>query len=201
MKRTAVVVASAVTSLWLATSAVADPRGVERAPVQAAWPASGTVRVGFTPWDDVEHWVVDELGTAQSQVLVHAYTFTSYAIARALIAAHRRGVDVRVLADRMQAIDAAGRIRDDSRLPELQRAGIEVAYETRYAAAHNKVLVIDVQTAHPRVMTGSYNWTHAAQARNAENLVLVRDDPVLARRYADNWHRQRRDAVLDDPHP
>ena len=36
------------------------------------------------------------------------------------------------------------------------------------------------------VLTGSFNFTKAAEENNAENL-LVLNDPVLAKRYADNW--------------
>ena len=47
----------------------------------------------------------------------------------------------------------------------------------------------------PAVVTGSYNFTFSAQARNAENLVIMRGNAVLARRYLDNWQRHRGEAV------
>jgi phosphatidylserine/phosphatidylglycerophosphate/cardiolipin synthase-like enzyme len=56
-----------------------------------------------------------------------------------------------------------------------------------YAIAHNKVIVIDSET----VLTGSFNFTKAAQEKNAENLLIIRD-PALAAQYTQNWdtHRQ-----------
>jgi phosphatidylserine/phosphatidylglycerophosphate/cardiolipin synthase-like enzyme len=54
------------------------------------------------------------------------------------------------------------------------------------AIAHNKVMVIDGQ----RVITGSFNFTAAAQNHNAENL-LVLDDSVWAAQYRTNWERRR----------
>lgn len=83
----------------------------------------------------------------------------------------------------------------NSRIPELAAAGIEVSVETRYASAHNKILLIDAESTHPVIITGSYNFTFSAQARNAENLLILRDHPELARRYLANWRRHRAEAI------
>jgi phosphatidylserine/phosphatidylglycerophosphate/cardiolipin synthase-like enzyme len=56
-------------------------------------------------------------------------------------------------------------------------------------------MLIDAEGAEPVVITGSYNFTFSAQARNAENLLILRGDAALARIYLDNWRRHRQDAV------
>lgn len=61
-----------------------------------------------------------------------------------------------------------------TRIPELAGAGIPVWLEVRYAAAHSKVMIIDADTRESVVITGSFNWTSAAQRKNAENLLIVR---------------------------
>lgn len=152
--------------------------------------AVGTVEALFSPWDDAEAAIVGVIGSARRSIRVQAYAFTSRPIARALVAARRRGVDVAVLADAQMNRRAEG-----NRIPELLAAGIPVAFETRFNAAHNKVLVVDGDTADGAVVTGSYNFTWSAQARNAENLVILRGNRVLARRFLENWMRHRRDAV------
>lgn len=48
--------------------------------------------------------------------------------------------------------------------------------------AHNKVMVIDSEP----LITGSFNFTRAAEEKNAENLLIIRD-PALAARYVENW--------------
>ena len=68
----------------------------------------------------------------------------------------------------------------------LTNAGIPVWVDTKVAIAHNKVMVIDGAT----VITGSFNFTAAAQKSNAENL-LVLNDPSLAAEYTANWERRR----------
>lgn len=155
--------------------------------------ATGSLQVAFSPWDDVEALVVGAIGAARSEVLVQSYSFTSRPIAQALIAAQRRGVDVRVTVDREQAFSG-----DASRVPELAAAGIPVFVEVRYAAAHNKVMVIDPGLADAAVITGSYNWTWSAQNRNAENVLIVRRNAELTRRYALNWHRHAGEAIPYD---
>jgi len=152
-------------------------------------PATGTVEVLFTPWDDAEGAIVRALGEAKKTIHVQAYLLTSRSIARALQDAQARGVAVEILADREMVNKG-----ESSLIPRLAAEGIPVWLETRYAVAHNKVLLIDAATAHGFVITGSYNFTWSAQARNAENLLILRDNPALVRRYLDNWQRHRDEA-------
>ncbi len=155
--------------------------------------ATGTVQVAFTPWDNAESLIVEAIGAARRQILVQAYSFTSRTIANALIAAKRRGVEVRVSADREQTFGA-----DNSRIPDLANAGVPVLLEVRYQSAHNKTMVIDEGTREPVVISGSYNWTFAAQNRNAENVMVFRRNAEMARAFALNWRRHAAEAL---PYP
>lgn len=152
--------------------------------------AQGTVQVAFTPRDNAEAMIVGCIREAKQQILVQAFSFTSRALANALIAAKRGGVEVRVMADREQTFGG-----EASRIPELVRAGISVALEVRYQSAHNKVMVIDAGSADAAVITGSYNWTYAAQYKNAENVLILRHNPDIANAYAANWRRHFADAL------
>ena len=130
---------------------------------------------------------------ARRDIYVQAYLFTSRTLAQALIEAKRRGVKVEVLADREMLAKAEK--REKSQIPQMADAGIPVWLETRYAVAHNKIILIDPQEDSAAVITGSYNFTYSAQARNAENLLILRGNPALARAYFDNWQRHRSDAL------
>ena len=156
-------------------------------------PARGTVQVAFTPWDDAEAMIVEAIAASRRQILVQAYSFTSRNIAAALIAARQRGVEVHVLADREQTFSS-----ENSRIPDLAAAGIAVDLEVRYQSAHNKVMVLDAGAPEAAVITGSYNWTYAAQNRNAENVIIFRRQPELVRQYAANWQRHAQDALPYD---
>ena len=153
-------------------------------------PAQVSIQVAFAPWDNAEAMIVDGIRRARTQILVQAFSFTSRTLAQALTAAKKRGVQVRVLADREQTFSG-----EASRIPDLVRAGIPVALEVRYQSAHNKVMVIDDVTADAAVITGSYNWTYAAQGKNAENVLILRHSPDIANAYAANWRRHYVDAL------
>lgn len=172
-----------------AGAAQAAPQGAS-APRSPVLQAQGTVQLAFTPWDNAEAMIIEALSRAKQQILVQAFSFTSRALAHALIAAKRRGVDVQVLADREQVFGA-----DASRIPDLAGAGVPVTLEVRYQSAHNKVMIIDAGTTDAAVITGSYNWTYAAQYKNAENVLILRHNPDIAQAYAVNWKRHFADAL------
>ncbi len=146
----------------------------------------GTAQVAFTPGDDASELVVDAIRQARSQVLVQAYSLTHRAIAGALVAARQRGVDVQVIADREQ-----DRHLDTSQVSYLAEHGVSVYLDGEHAAAHNKVMIIDNGQPTAAVITGSFNFTTAAQFRNAENLLILHGNPLLAEAYAANWRRHR----------
>ncbi|MFL9926180.1 phospholipase D family protein [Herbaspirillum lusitanum] len=151
--------------------------------------AQGTQQAAFAPWDDIEGLIVENLNAARKQVLVQAYLLTNQKITDALIAAHKRDVDVRVLMD-------GGQLDKNStkRVIAMREAGIGIWLETLYRSAHNKVIVIDPALPRATVITGSFNFTWSAQHKNAENILVLRDNPALAASYAANWQRHRQDA-------
>jgi len=152
-------------------------------------PAEGSTEVLFSPWDDVEGRLIATLGEARQSIHVQAYLLTSRNIAKALLQAHQRGVTVKILADAATSLKG-----ESSQVPRLAAAGIPVWLETRYANAHNKIMLVDADGLHPVVLTGSYNYTWSAQARNAENLLILRDNQALAHAYLKNWRRHQREA-------
>ncbi len=126
---------------------------------------SVTARVFFSPRGGTEAAVVSEIGRARWSIHVLAYSFTSWPIADALLAARRRGVEVTILCDDGNETDPY------SLLPWLllQWAGVVVWEDHHAGSAHNKVMILD----EGEVLTGSYNWSHAAEEDNAENLLML----------------------------
>ena len=177
------VVALALASVALATT----PSAVAR---ESAPPPKATLEALFTPGDPIDARLVALLEGAKREVLVQAFSFTSKRIAKALLAAHRRGVRVEIVADRAQTLELAGSV-----VPGLARDGVPVWLDANFIAAHNKVLVVDAERPEATVVTGSYNFTSAAQFRNAENVLIVRNDPALAAQYRTNLLRLREKAV------
>jgi phosphatidylserine/phosphatidylglycerophosphate/cardiolipin synthase-like enzyme len=154
------------------------------------FPATGSVELAFTPGDAIDNLVIGVIDGAEHEVLVHAYTFTHRRIAQALVNAKRRGVAVAVLADREQA-----RLVPQNVLPQLVAGGVEVWLDGNFSAAHSKVIVVDPDSPRATTVTGSFNFTLAAQRSNAENVVVLRDNGPVARAYRDNWRRLRAGAI------
>ncbi len=130
----------------------------------------------FTPPADAAKAVIDAIDQSRSEVLVQAYGFTHVAMAQALVNAHGRGVRVRVL------LDEKSQSTNRNIIDMLREAQVPLRLDGQHAIAHNKVMVMDGQT----VITGSYNFTNAAQSRNAENLLIL-GSSELAQNYKDNW--------------
>lgn len=152
--------------------------------------AQGSLQAAFAPWDDIEAAVIEVIDGADRQILVQSYLLTSKKIATTLVAAHRRGIDVRVMVDAAQLEKV-----QSSAVRELAAAGVPVWLEVRYQNAHNKIVVVDADTPDATVITGSFNFTWTTQHKNAENVLIVRSNPALAARYAQNWERHQRDAI------
>lgn len=141
-------------------------------------PAS--VRVWFSPDGGCTEAIVTALKFAKKSVRVQAYSFTSAPIAAAVVEAHKRGVDVVVVLDKSQ------RTENYSSADFLSHAGVPVFIDAKHAIAHNKIIIIDGAS----VITGSFNFSKAAEERNAENLLWIQD-AKLAAAYLANWQEHK----------
>jgi phosphatidylserine/phosphatidylglycerophosphate/cardiolipin synthase-like enzyme len=178
MKRLRLLTAILIVCVW------AGPAGAFDA--SNTLPGSGTIEYAFSPGDDAAGLAMRAIDAARSQVLVQAFSFTHEQIAAALIRAHRRGVEVQVIADPGQIA-----LIDHNVVGMLAAGGIPVFTDGAHLSAHNKVIVIDARSDHPVLVTGSFNFTFAAQFRNAENLLVFRGNRELAGAFQDNWERHR----------
>lgn len=147
---------------------------------------SGPLRAGeitpcFTPGEDCTGMIVSEIDGAKSELLIQAYSFTSAPIMSAISRARKRGVKIGVILDKSHV-----RKKSYSAATYLTNHGIMPLIDRRVAIAHNKVMIIDRRN----VIAGSFNFTKAAQERNAENVLFIRDDARLAKAYADNWQKR-----------
>ena len=67
--------------------------------------------------------------------------------------------------------------------------GISVFNGFRSRQFHNKVMVIDAGGPDATLITGSFNLTHAAQYKNAENVLLIKGNEAPTDLYRKNWQR------------
>lgn len=136
--------------------------------------------VCFTPGENCTAKIVKTIKQAKHSILVQAYTITSYPIEKALIKAARNKVNVQIIIDKNQYQQFPAPIN------YLAKANIPIWLDCNLSGlAHNKVMIIDNQT----VITGSFNFTKAAQYNNAENLLII-NDKNLAIAYSKNWQKR-----------
>jgi len=135
------------------------------------------VQVYFFPHGGATEAAVNSLDHATNSILVQAYSFTSAPIAKAVVEAHRRGVQVKVILDKSQ------RTEKYSEADFLRNNQVPTLIDAQHAIAHNKVMIVDGYI----VLTGSFNFTKAAEENNAENLLVI-NDTALAKQYVNNWH-------------
>ena len=151
---------------------------------------AGDTQVFFSPHGGCTEAVTAALAKARATVLVQAYSFTSAPIAKALVDARKRGVRVQVILDKSQ------RKEKYTEADFLLHAGVPTFIDDRHAIAHNKIMIIDGAT----ILTGSFNFTKAAEEGNAENLPVIQDSS-LAARYTKNWqtHAEHSDPYTSKP--
>jgi phosphatidylserine/phosphatidylglycerophosphate/cardiolipin synthase-like enzyme len=151
--------------------------------------AGMVVHACFSPLGKCSNYIIREIAQAQREILVAVYAFTHEELARALVKAQQRGVQVQVILD--QEFDAAN---EPSKGSFLQQQGISVRRisgahpvkaEKGAGLMHQKFAVIDRKV----VFTGSYNWTVAAENYNDENLLFFRDAAPLAEAYRKEFFR------------
>jgi phosphatidylserine/phosphatidylglycerophosphate/cardiolipin synthase-like enzyme len=93
-----------------------------------------------------------------------------------LIAAKKRGVDVRVL---LEISDWNENLTDQNRTTAdyLKKNGVEVRFDTLDTTTHSKLLVVDSRI----VVVGSVNWTYSAIDENNEASVVVYSNAIAIR--------------------
>lgn len=140
--------------------------------------SDGIARVCFSPGPQCLGAITAELARARKSVDICVFTITDDRVASEILAAHRRGVAVRVATDDDKAFDRG------SDIGRLATAKIEVKVDDADHHMHHKFAVFD----DARLVTGSYNWTRSAAEYNQEN-VLITDDVRLVRPYRQMFDR------------
>ncbi len=140
-----------------------------------------TVQVCFTPYQNCTKKIVRLINHAKQSIFMQAYSFTSHPIAKALVRAKNRGIDVKIIFDKSNfnsTFYSSSRYLIREGIPSWKDYGLNIA--------HNKVIIVDRAI----VETGSFNYTYSAQKHNAENVLIIHSS-ALAQKYLNNWYRRQ----------
>jgi cardiolipin hydrolase len=128
----------------------------------------------FSPGPDCLNAILGQLRSSREQVDICVFTLSDDRISQEVLAAHRRGVTLRLITDNDKAFDAG------SDVDRLRAAGINVRVDFTPAHMHHKYALFDRRW----LLNGSYNWTRSASEHNEENLVLSNDPGLLKQFHA-----------------
>lgn len=134
----------------------------------------------FSPDQNCVRKIVSLFEAARRQVDVCVFTITDDRLTDAMIAAHRRGVTIRVISDNHKSEDLG------SDIDMLERQGLPVRVDRSEYHMHHKYAVFD----NGILLTGSYNWTRSASRNNEENFIVTEDDDLVEaflRQFQELW--------------
>ena len=101
------------------------------------------------------------------------YSINNAAIVDSLIKAHKRGVEVRIITDRIQAKGKS------SKVSYLLENKLNLVINNKFKIEHNKFAVFDGNI----LETGSFNWTEPASKYNSENCLFIDSDKNIISSY------------------
>jgi competence ComEA-like helix-hairpin-helix protein len=176
---------------------------------------STQVEVQFSPspsaiaWDQSSNGLISRtLVNAKKTLQMALFVFSDQQLVNRLEPVHRAGIELQALIDPgfayrsySEALDMMGvalqddcQIEADNRLWQPAISTVGVPRMTPGDLLHHKFGIVDRQT----VITGSHNWTEAANRGNDET-VLVIHNPTVAAHYVQEFERLYGNAILGVP--
>lgn len=122
----------------------------------------------------LQYWIRRTNETIRLMVML----ITQDMLADALIEAYNRGIDIDII------IDDGWLYSTGSDYQEILDVGIDIKGDNRGGLMHHKVMIIDGYI----VVTGSYNWSAAAEDSNDENIIILKSR-VIAQKYMEEFDR------------
>lgn len=117
----------------------------------------------FSPGESCRQAIIHQINQTEKLLKICVFTISDDHISEAMLNAHRRGVDIRILTDNDKAFDLGSDIN------KFFKEGLVVKIDNTTNHMHHKFMVSDDQV----LLTGSYNWTNSAARYNQENIIVT----------------------------
>jgi phospholipase D len=119
----------------------------------------------FSPGGTCSNVIIFWITRANSSIHILIYSFTLNSIGGALVAAKQRNptLDIKIVWDESNWNETG------SEYAKLKNTAIDIRIDHRHGLLHDKVAIIDSHI----IITGSFNWSQAANEDNRENLVVL----------------------------
>lgn len=153
------------------------------------------MEVLFAQETSIERVLLERIAGSNSSIHLALYRLTNLRLARALVEAYRRGLDVRVVLDagKYEANPALEQLFTEHGVPHRPFAG----RQGPPTKMHHKFAIFDEKL----VTTGSYNWTEESEEQNFDELILLREEAVVARyrkAFEQLWAQASRASAADE---
>ncbi len=146
-------------------------------------------QVFFSPDGGTREQLIKLIQTTNGNIDIAIYSFTSKELALALLAEHKKGRQIRLIADRGQGEGSYSVLK-------LLQANIQVKYlptSSTRGMMHHKFMLIN----NKYLVTGSYNWSANAEKYNYENCLILEEKELIAK-YSDEFSKLWKEAVTYD---
>lgn len=123
----------------------------------------------FSPGETCRDVITNQINSAISRIKICVFTISDDHITNAIISAHKKGRDIKIITDNDKSFDIG------SDIERLAQIGLDIKMDTTPNHMHHKFMVVDDAS----LITGSYNWTNSAARYNHENIVLTKESGVI----------------------
>lgn len=135
-------------------------------------------KVLFSPGDECKNEIIDLINNAKNKLRICVFTISDDDIADAIIKAHKRKVNTRIISDDDKQYDLGSDIQ------KFKNFKMDVRVDKTPNHMHNKFMTVDNLIC----LTGSYNWTKSAAKYNQENILVCRDSDTV-RKFNEEFDR------------
>lgn len=142
------------------------------------------IEVYFSPDDGAASQIINRIAGAQESIYFLAYAFNADSISNAMLVRAQAGVTLAGVFEKAQM--TAG--QSSSAYDPLRLAGFDVRLDGNPRNMHDKIILIDGQI----VITGSYNFTAAAEKKNDENILIIHNADIASLYLQDFWRIYQR---------
>ncbi|MDG5766587.1 phospholipase D-like domain-containing protein [Balneolales bacterium ANBcel1] len=165
--------------MWGSTTTTPDPDnarfGEQKRVVNPSvfWIGDSYVRLYFSPQGGTERAIIDAINNAEHSINVATMLVTRFGIANAMQARHNAGVTVRGL---VSNVNVTGSVFDNI----AEWADFIHFPQSQFGLLHHKYAIFDGEDTNwnGTVLTGSHNWSGAADRTNDENTLVIRDSRI-----------------------
>ncbi len=123
----------------------------------------------FSPGNSCREAIVQQIQSAREQVDICVFTISDDRITEAILKAHERDINVRVISDNDKSHDRG------SDIERMREAGLALRLDNSPYHMHHKFALVDRRL----LINGSFNWTRSASTKNQENIVLTQEPELL----------------------